>query len=166
MMTKIGVITGSKPGLRIGWVVGAQDVIDQLVLVKQAADLHTSTLNQILVTEVVAQGFPDHLEKLTTAYGARRDAMLTALAQEMPDGVSWSQPEGGMFIWLTLPSTIDGAELLQYALDAYDIAFVPGQAFFADGSGANTLRLSFSCVSADQTQTGTHRLGAAIRHFL
>nr|WP_246149658.1 PLP-dependent aminotransferase family protein [Tritonibacter litoralis] len=154
------------PGLRVGWVVGAQDVIDQLVLIKQAADLHTSTLNQILVTEVVAQGFADHLEQLTTAYGARRDEMLTALAREMPDGVSWSHPEGGMFIWLTLPDQIDGAELLQYALDTYHIAFVPGQAFFADGSGANTLRLSFSCASAEQTQTGIHRLGQAIRHFL
>ncbi len=154
------------PGLRVGWVVGARSVIDQMVLIKQASDLHSSTLNQMMVTQVVTQDFDAHLDRLVASYGARRDEMLKALDQEMPEGVHWSHPEGGMFIWLTLPSQMDGGEVLQWALENLNVAFVPGQAFFADGSGANTLRLSFSCASAEQTQVGIKRLGQAIRHFL
>nr|WP_251363687.1 PLP-dependent aminotransferase family protein [Epibacterium ulvae] len=154
------------PGLRVGWVVGARSVVDQMVLIKQASDLHSSTLNQMMVTEVVTQDFDAHIERLVASYGARRDEMLKALDQEMPEGVEWSHPEGGMFIWLTLPEQLDGAEVLKWALDHLNVAFVPGQAFFADGSGSNTIRLSFSCASAEQTQVGIKRLGQAIRHFL
>lgn len=154
------------PGLRVGWVVGARAVIDQMVLIKQASDLHSSSLNQMMVTDVVQNDFDAHIARLVQSYGARRDEMLAALARDMPEGVSWNKPEGGMFIWLTLPEQIDGEELLQWALDKYNVAFVPGRAFFADGTGANTLRLSFSCASAEQTQTGIRRLGQAIRHFL
>ncbi len=154
------------PGLRVGWVVAAKPMIDQLVLIKQAADLHSSTLNQMMVAQVVQEGFYDHLAELRRCYGARRDAMLAALAQEMPEGVSWNTPEGGMFIWLTLPEQVDCGELLRIALEHHNVAFVPGQAFFADGSGKNTLRLSFSCASLAQTDSGIHALGQAIRTYL
>ncbi|EBA17235.1 aminotransferase, classes I and II [Roseobacter sp. SK209-2-6] len=151
------------PGLRLGWVVAAKPVIAQLVLVKQAADLHTATLNQIAVHQVASQEFEGHVAKLRAAYGARLDAMLTALKEHMPKGVSWSSPEGGMFVWLTLPRGLDGADLLQQALKRHSIAFVPGQAFFADGSGSNTLRLSFSALPERDIIEGIRRLGLLLR---
>lgn len=151
------------PGLRLGWVVAAKPVIAQLVLVKQAADLHTATLNQIAVHQVASQEFEGHVAKLRAAYGARLDAMLMALKEHMPIGVSWSSPEGGMFVWLTLPRGLDGADLLQQALKRHSIAFVPGQAFFADGSGSNTLRLSFSALPERDIIEGIRRLGLLLR---
>ena len=151
------------PGLRVGWVCGAADVISQLVLMKQAADLHSATLNQMAINTVARSVFEDHTAKLRSTYSARRDTMLAALKAHMPDGVSWTQPEGGMFIWLTLPKTLDGGALLRTALESQKVAFVPGQAFFADGSGANSLRLSFSLADDAQINEGMKRLGAAIR---
>lgn len=151
------------PGLRLGWVCAAQDVIGRLVLMKQASDLHTATLNQIAVAEVAAQGFDAHTANLREVYAARRDAMLAALETHMPEGVTWTRPEGGMFIWLTLPRDMDGATLLEQAVKHQRVAFVPGQAFFADRSGANALRLSFSLADDAQIAEGIRRLGAAIR---
>ncbi|KUP91878.1 aminotransferase-like domain-containing protein [Tritonibacter horizontis] len=147
------------PGLRVGWVVAASPVIAQLVLMKQAADLHSATLNQIATHQVAAALYESHTATLRAVYGRRRDAMLRALEQHMPAGVSWVRPEGGMFVWLTLPTGQDGAALLQRALAQEQVAFVPGQAFFADGSGANTLRLSFSNSSETQIAEGVARLG-------
>jgi len=89
--------------------------------------------------------------------------VLAALDAHMPDGVAWTKPEGGMFVWLTLPKGMDGAALLRHALDTQKVAFVPGQAFHADGSGANTLRLSFSLADEAEIATGMTRLGTAIR---
>lgn len=147
------------PGLRLGWVVAAKPVIAQMVLMKQAADLHSPTLNQMAVHQVAEACFHDHVAKLRQAYGARRDAMLSALQDFMPAGVSWTRPKGGMFVWLTLPQHIDTAEVLQRALELENIAFVPGQAFFADGDGCNTLRLSFSVLDEQEIRTGIERLG-------
>ncbi len=150
------------PGLRVGWVVAAKPLIDKMVLIKQASDLHSPTLNQTLVSKVLDEDFEAHLGRLRACYSARRDAMLAALQEHMPKDVSWSQPEGGMFVWLTLPAGMDGAELLGRALSTQKIAFVPGQAFHADGSGANTLRLSFSCSKADEIYTGIQKLAQVI----
>ena len=122
------------PGLRVGWVCAAMPVISQLVLMKQAADLHSATLNQIAISSVAEQHFESHIDTIRSAYRARRDAMLAALEAHMPKGVSWTKPEGGMFIWVTLPDTLDGAELLKQSLESERVAFVPGHAFFADGS--------------------------------
>lgn len=151
------------PGLRVGWVCGAAPVISQLVLMKQAADLHSATLNQMAIATVSAQIFEEHTAMLRGVYKGRRDAMLAALDAHMPDGVTWTRPEGGMFVWLTLPKGMDGAALLQHALATQKVAFVPGQAFHADGSGANTLRLSFSLADKAKIATGMARLGTAIR---
>ena len=151
------------PGLRVGWVCGASEVISRLVLMKQAADLHSSTINQITTHQVASTIFDAHVAKLRATYGARRDHLLTALAREMPDSVTWTRPEGGMFVWLTLPSHIDAAELLTRSLQTERVAFVPGRAFFADGSNGNTLRLSFSCANNAQIDEGIKRLGRLIR---
>ncbi|MEP4035406.1 PLP-dependent aminotransferase family protein [Pseudophaeobacter sp.] len=151
------------PGLRMGWVVASKPVIAQMVLLKQAADLHSPTLNQMAVHQVAEACFDSHVAGLRQAYGARRDAMLSALQDFMPDGVSWTRPEGGMFVWLTLPPHIDTAEVLARALDQENIAFVPGQAFFADGQGCNTLRLSFSVLNEAEIRTGIERLGRLLK---
>jgi DNA-binding transcriptional MocR family regulator len=151
------------PGLRVGWICGAADVITRLVLMKQASDLHSSTLNQMAIAEVANTIFEDHTAKLRKTYAKRRDSMLAALEANMPEGVTWTRPEGGMFIWLTLPKHLDGGDLLRVSLESQRVAFVPGQAFFADRSGANTLRLSYSLADDAQIAEGIKRLAAAIR---
>ena len=150
------------PGLRVGWVVAAAPVIQRLVLMKQAADLHSPTLNQIATEQVARAIFDEHTANLRRVYGARRDAMLAALARHMPEGVRWTKPEGGMFVWLTLPEGVDGADLLAQSLKSERVAFVPGRAFFADGSNGNTLRLSFSCADEAMIEEGMKRLGRLI----
>jgi DNA-binding transcriptional MocR family regulator len=150
------------PGLRVGWVCAAKPVIAQLVLLKQAADLHSATMNQIAVEKVARAGFEAQTSKIRTVYKARRDHMLAALEREMPAGVDWTKPEGGMFIWVTLPTPLDGAALLAKSLETERVAFVPGNAFFADESGANTLRLSFSRADQATIDEGIKRLAGLI----
>ncbi|MFN7223179.1 MAG: PLP-dependent aminotransferase family protein [Paracoccaceae bacterium] len=151
------------PGLRVGWICAASPVISRLVLLKQAADLHSSTLNQMAIADVAQTVFDSHVAGVRATYKARRDHMLAALAREMPEGVTWTRPEGGMFVWITLPETMDGADLLAQSLKTERVAFVPGRAFFADGSGGNTLRLSYSCADTEAIDEGIRRLGALIR---
>lgn len=150
------------PGLRVGWVCGAKDVIGRLVLMKQAADLHSSTINQMAIADVAEAIFDTHMAKARTVYRARRDAMLAALDAHMPSAVTWTKPEGGMFVWVTLPDHLDGADLLAQSLETKRVAFVPGAAFFADGSGRNTLRLNFSRADAEMIDTGVARLAKLI----
>lgn len=152
------------PGLRVGWVCAAAPVIDQLVLIKQAADLHSSTINQMAIAEVAKTIFDSHVAKLRDTYQARRDAMLAALEKYMPSSVTWTRPEGGMFIWLTLPADTDGADLLVQSLKSQRVAFVPGSAFHADGTGRNTIRLSFSLSDPATIDTGIARLATLLRH--
>ncbi|TCQ10026.1 hypothetical protein C8J34_102429 [Rhizobium sp. PP-F2F-G36] len=151
------------PGLRVGFVVAAMPVIRKLVLMKQAADLHSSTINQMAICHVAERGFDQQVGKIRSVYSQRRDAMLKALETHMPDGVSWTRPEGGMFVWLTLPVGMEGAALLAKSLVTAKVAFVPGKAFFADGSGANTLRVSFSCANETMIEEGISRLANLIR---
>ncbi len=151
------------PGLRVGWICAAEPVIRKLVLMKQAADLHSSTINQMAIATVAGRGFEEQVAKIHKAYMQRRDAMLSALEKYMPAGVTWTRPEGGMFIWVTLPKGSDGAELLAKSIQTAKVAFVPGRAFFADGSGENTLRLSFSCANDRMIDEGIRRLGDLVR---
>ncbi|MEP3440857.1 MAG: PLP-dependent aminotransferase family protein [Sulfitobacter sp.] len=150
------------PGLRVGWVCGAKEVISQMVLLKQAADLHSSTINQMAIERVATAQFDSHVAKIKEAYRGRRDAMLRALETHMPAGVTWTRPEGGMFIWLELPKSLDAAALLASSLRSERVAFVPGHAFFADGSGSNTMRLSFSRTDDVMIDEGIARLGRLI----
>ncbi len=150
------------PGLRVGFIVGNAPVIRKLVLMKQAADLHSSTINQMAISEVAERGFDAQVAKVRAAYSQRRNSMLAALEKYMPAGTSWTKPEGGMFIWVTLPEGMDGAKLLAKSLESAKVAFVPGQAFFADGSGANTFRVSFSCANEQMIEEGISRLGRLI----
>ncbi|AGB71554.1 MULTISPECIES: aminotransferase-like domain-containing protein [Rhizobium] len=150
------------PGLRVGFIVANAPVIRKLVLMKQAADLHSSTINQIAIHQVAERGFDAQVAKVRKTYSHRRDWMLAALAKYMPDGTSWTKPQGGMFVWITLPKGMDGAKLLARSLETAKVAFVPGQAFFADGTGANTFRVSFSCANDEMIEEGISRLGKLI----
>ncbi len=154
------------PALRVGWIAAPRAVIDKLVLMKQASDLHVSTLNQIVMYEVASRILGEHTAQIREVYRARRDATLAALAAFMPPGVSWTPPEGGMFIWLTLPEVIDGAALLERCIKEARVAFVPGAAFFADRSGRNTIRLSFSLNPEAKAAEGVRRIAAMIRTVL
>ncbi|MEN8833783.1 MAG: PLP-dependent aminotransferase family protein [Pacificibacter sp.] len=150
------------PGLRVGWVVAAKPVISQIVLLKQAADLQTATINQIAVNHVARAVFDDHVVTLREVYGTRLNAMLNSLQAHMPEGITWTSPEGGMFVWLTLPAAMDGKDLLEQAL-AQKVAFVPGAAFYADGDTKNTIRLNFSMANEATIGTGIARLAEVIR---
>jgi DNA-binding transcriptional MocR family regulator len=150
------------PGLRVGFIVANAPVIRKLVLMKQAADLHSSTINQMAIHIVAEAGFDVQVEKIRKVYSHRRDCMLAALAKYMPPGTSWTTPEGGMFVWVTLPESMDGARLLAKSLETAKVAFVPGQAFFADGSGANTFRMSFSRADEQLIEEGNRRLADLI----
>jgi 2-aminoadipate transaminase len=150
------------PGLRLGWIIGPADVIRRLAQAKQGADLHTSTFVQLLAYEVARAGFLDsHVRRLRTAYSSRRDAMLRAMRRHFPASVTWTEPAGGLFIWATLPSTLDAATVLQHALAA-QVAFVPGSPFFPDGSGQQTLRLNFTNATEDVIEDGISRLGGVL----
>ncbi|MBO6773452.1 MULTISPECIES: PLP-dependent aminotransferase family protein [unclassified Thalassospira] len=151
------------PALRIGWVTAPRPVIRQLVLMKQAGDLHVSTINQEIALRASSKLFPAHIETLRDAYRAKRDAMLGAMDEFMPDDVSYSRPKGGMFVWLTLPDNIDARALLVEAMEGAKVAFVPGQAFFCDQSGRNTARFSFATEKPERIRAGIERLADLIR---
>ncbi|MCE3288952.1 MAG: GntR family transcriptional regulator [Caulobacter sp.] len=150
------------PALRMGWVCGPRAVIEKLVLLKQGADLHVSTINQMVAHGVVSQGYDQHLGALRGAYGAKATALLNALERHMPAGVTWSRPQGGMFVWVRLPEGMDGKALLERALAEERVAFVPGEPFFAEVPSGNALRLSYSLPTAAQIEDGVVRLARLI----
>jgi DNA-binding transcriptional MocR family regulator len=151
------------PSLRIGWLVGPAEVVARLALVKQASDIQVSTINQKVIARVAPEIVPVQTEKVRPIYRARRNAMLRAMRTHMPDGVSWSEPEGGFFVWVTLPERLDAKVLLSRAVARVKTAFVPGTAFFPDRSGPNTLRLSFSLGEPAVIEEGIGRLARVVR---
>ena len=151
------------PAMRIGWVTAPRPLIDRMVLMMQASNLHVSTVNQAVALRAAKKAFPGHLETVRQVYRAKRDAMLSALTDFMPGDVAFTRPEGGMFVWLTLPEGFDARALLEQALEEEKVAFVPGQAFFCDKSGKNTCRLSFSAGSPERIRDGIERLANLIR---
>jgi DNA-binding transcriptional MocR family regulator len=150
------------PALRIGWIVAPVQVVDKLVLINQASDLHVSPFNQMIMHDVAARLIDAHAAKMRGVYKARRDAMLKALADHMPGDTAWTTPAGGMFVWVTLPDAIDAAEMLKDAIEVARIAFVPGEAFHPDRSGRNTLRLSFSLNEPAVIDEGIARLAGLV----
>jgi 2-aminoadipate transaminase len=151
------------PGLRVGWVIAAEDVIDKLTLAKQAADLHTSTFCQHVVLELVQRGVLERqIPMLREAYRRKRDAMLKSMEVHFPKEVRWTRPEGGMFMFVSLADGTDARALLMRALEQ-KVAFVPGEDFYLAGQGKNTLRLNFSNPSLEQIETGIERLGNVFR---
>ena len=150
------------PGLRVGWVIAPEEVIEKLVLAKQGADLHTSTFCQHVLYEMVREGLLEkRLPLLREAYQERRDAMLSALEEWFPGDASWTRPEGGMFLMVNFPANVDTAELLKVALQL-KVAFVPGEEFHAAEGGRNTLRLNFSNSPPAVIEQGIQRLKTAV----
>ncbi|MDB5906268.1 MAG: uncharacterized protein JWP34_382 [Massilia sp.] len=150
------------PGIRLGYVVAPLPLVRRLELAKQAADLHTAQLTQMVVHEVIKDGFLErHIPTIRTLYANQCQAMLDAMAECFPAGVSWTRPQGGMFIWVTLPSHIDAMKLLDQAIAAR-VAFVPGAPFYANDPEINTLRLSFVTVSPARIREGIAILGKLI----
>ena len=150
------------PGIRLGYVVAPLPLARRLELAKQAADLHTSTLTQMVVHDVIKDGFLDqHIPTIRTLYGNQCQAMLDAMTEFFPASVSWTRPEGGMFIWVTLPDGIDAMALLDQSLAA-KVAFVPGAPFYANNPAKNTLRLSFVTVPPERIREGIAILGKLI----
>jgi 2-aminoadipate transaminase len=154
------------PGIRLAWVVAPPEVIRKLVLAKQGADLHTATFNQFVAYEVGHGGFLDkHVQHICEVYKERRDIMLDALAEHMPDHVHWTQPKGGLFLWATLPEEIDTEVLFPKAIEQR-VAFVPGGPFFPRGGGHNTMRLNFSNATKLKIVEGIARLGNVVKEAL
>jgi 2-aminoadipate transaminase len=150
------------PGIRLGYVVAPVPLLRKLEQAKQAADLHTAQLTQMVVHEVVKDGFlAEHIPTIRKLYSDQCQAMLAALKEFFPAGVTWTQPEGGMFIWVTLPKHIDSMKLLDEAISQH-VAFVPGAPFYANAPEQNTLRLSFVTVSPEKIREGVEKLGRLI----
>ena len=150
------------PGIRLGWAVAPPPVMEKVVLGKQASDLCTSTLTQYFVREYFGAGrWSDYVESVSGIYRSRRDAMIEALGRHFPPQATWTEPEGGLFIWATLPEYIDTGDLLAKALRR-DVAFVPGQAAYVDGRGRSSMRLNFSGSGEDEIREGIRRIGKTI----
>src|SRR3954447_20488528 len=150
------------PGIRLGWVLAPAPVLHQINMGKQAADLCSSTLSPLMVTAYFEQArWRDYVEAVTETYRVRRDTMLDALAEHFPPQAEWTRPQGGLFLWATLPDFIDTTDLLARALRE-DVAFVPGAAAFLDGRGHSSMRLNFSAVDEDDIREGVRRIGAIV----
>jgi 2-aminoadipate transaminase len=152
------------PGLRLGYIAASRQLIDKLVQAKQATDLHTSTLTQMAAYEVIKDGFlTQHLPTVRELYRRQCGYMLDALKREFPSAATWTQPEGGMFIWVTLPEGIDTSLLLKQAIQER-VAFVPGLPFYANTPAPlNTMRLSFVTVPEEKIRSGVATLARLIK---
>jgi 2-aminoadipate transaminase len=151
------------PGIRLAWVIAPPEVIRKMVTAKQGADLHTATFNQMVAYEVSRGGFLDlHIHKINAIYRERRDVMLDTLTEHMPEGVRWTHPKGGLFLWVTLPQGMSSTELFRTAV-AQKVAFVPGESFFPYGGGENTMRLNFSNADPEHINEGISRLARAVK---
>lgn len=154
------------PGIRLAWVIAPPEVIRKLVMAKQGADLHTATFNQIVAYEVSRGGFLDtHVHKINAIYRERRNVMLETLSEHMPEGVRWTHPKGGLFLWVTLPQGMNSTELFRVAI-AQKVAFVPGDSFFPYGGGDNTMRLNFSNAKPERINEGIARLARAVKDMM
>ena len=151
------------PGVRIGWLVAPAPVLRQLVLGKGSADLCSSSISQYFIAEYFQAGpWIDYVRSLSELYRRRRDVMLDALAEHFPREATWTHPQGGLFVWATLPDYIDTTDLLARAIEER-VAFVPGRAAYVDGRGGSSMRLNFSGVSEDEIREGMRRLGEVVR---
>ena len=150
------------PGLRVGWACAPHAVREKLVLASEATMLNSSTFSQLLVSRYLANHpWMDQVKTFRELYRERRDAMLDALEQLMPDGSTWTRPGGGFYVWLTLPDGMDATAMLPLAVTGR-VAYVPGTAFFADGQGRSSMRLSYCFPDPDRIREGVRRLAGVI----
>jgi 2-aminoadipate transaminase len=151
------------PGVRLGWVCACEEIMEKLIVAKQASDLHSNYLCQRIVHQYFADNdIEQHIAKIRKAYKDQRDFMVETMEDTFPENVSFTRPEGGMFLWATLPENMSALDLFNRAI-AMKVAFVPGQAFYADGGGSNTMRLNYSNSDNERIGEGIKRLAKAIR---
>ena len=151
------------PGFRLGWVIASKEIVYRYNLAKQSADLCSPVFDQYVAAKYLEKGyFEKNLEKTIEMYRGKRDVMLASLEKYMPEGVTWTKPDGGLFLFITLPEGYDATELFHMALEQ-NVAFVIGEAFFCDGTGKNTLRVNFSFMDDAGIEEGIKRLAAAVR---
>jgi len=154
------------PGMRIAWILAEKDLIEKFVLIKQGADLQTSTISQMEINAYLEENDIDvHVEKIKKLYRERRDYMVQSIRRHFPPEVTMTYPTGGLFLWCALPESCNARELLKIALEK-KVAFVPGGGFFPNGGHENTMRLNFSNMPEARIEEGISRLGAAIKAFL
>ena len=151
------------PGFRLGWIIGPEELLEQIYVCKQCLDLCPPVFDQYLAAEFLSSGALDrNLQRSVTVYRRRRDKMVSLLEKYMPEGVSWTYPEGGLFLWLTLPEGMDTVALYDRALAA-GVAYVAGSFFFKDGSHRNTMRLNFSFIEETKMEPGIKLLASLLR---
>ncbi|MDH7507175.1 MAG: PLP-dependent aminotransferase family protein [Candidatus Thermoplasmatota archaeon] len=154
------------PGFRLGWVIASKEILDKLILAKQATDLCTNVFSQYIGYEYIHGGFlDDHIKKIRKLYKRKRDIMLESLNKYFPKNVKWTVPEGGMFIWITLPKSVDTRLMFQKAL-AKKVAYVTGDAFYPEGKNFNSMRLNFSYSDDEIIKEGIKRLAEVIKEEL
>lgn len=151
------------PGLRMGWICARKDIMEKLLVAKQAADLHSNYLSQRIIHQyLLDNNIDEHIMRIKDAYGKRRDLMVELMAKHFPEEIEYTKPEGGMFVWVTLPASISSMDLFDLAIKE-NVAFVPGSPFYTeDGSGNNTLRLNFSNSDFEQIEEGIIRLAGCL----
>lgn len=153
------------PGLRVAYLAADEEIIKKLTMIKQGTDLQTNTLGQFLVDEYLEScDFREHIRNLRHTYKHRRDCMLSSMDTHFPKSLRWNRPGGGMFLWVELPEKWDTRELLRRCLD-HKVAFVPGQEFFPDGSGKNTMRLNYSNAAPEKIEEGIRRMGEVLKEM-
>ncbi|HPS25208.1 MAG TPA: PLP-dependent aminotransferase family protein [Bacteroidales bacterium] len=154
------------PGFRLGWIMAPKPIIDRLEIVKQSVDLCAPVFNQFIAAKFIKKGYFDkNIERIKVNYCAKRNSMIAAFEKYMPEGVTWTNPDGGLFLFVTLPQGYDATDLFKLAVKE-DVAFVIGEAFHCDGSGKNTLRINFSYMNEERAQEGVRRLANAIRKLM
>jgi 2-aminoadipate transaminase len=151
------------PGFRVAWCIADTDILNKLIIVKQSSDLCTNTFGQYIAAEYLTRGYIDeHLEKIKTLYKGKMYRMLAAMDRHFPSEVKWTKPEGGMFIWVTLPEYINTKDMFTRALE-HNVAYVHGASFFANKNGKNTMRLNFTYATDEQIDEGIKRLAQTIK---
>jgi 2-aminoadipate transaminase len=154
------------PGLRLGWIAGRKEYIEKLTIAKQAADLHSNFLSQkILFTYLKDNDLEFHVSEISNKYKVQRDCMLNLIKKYFSSEIKYTIPDGGLFIWLTLPKHVDALKIIETAIDK-GVAFVPGSTFFLDGKGKNTIRLSYSNYHEQEMEKGMIRLGNILNDYI
>lgn len=154
------------PGFRLGWAIAHPDILDKIYVCKQSLDLCPPIFDQYVAAEFLSRGRLDaNLAKSIELYRKKRDLLLNLLEENMPEGVSWTRPEGGLFLFLTMPEGFDAVKFYDTALDA-GVAYVAGEFFHPDGSGANTMRMNFSFMSPERITEGVRLLSSLLRNTI
>jgi len=154
------------PGFRLGWVVAAKPLMEKLIIAKQATDLHTNFVGQRIMHEyLVTNDLDAHIRRITDAYKSQCEAMLGSIARHFPAEAVSTKPEGGMFVWVTMPEHFSTVKFFDAAIKQ-KVAFVPGVPFYVNGGGSNTMRLNYSCSDAATIEEGIKRLGTLMREML